>query len=671
VAVAAFFEQQQLARRNTRVMVGLFALAVLATVAAVDLILSMAFLAMGTSGPFDPDLTGQPPLGFLGTLALVPASVYLWGGLVTVGTVLTVSLVNIHRLAGGGAAVARMIGAREIARNTRDPLERRLLNVLEEMAIASGIRVPAAYVMHREDGINAFAAGFDVSSTVVVVTRGALETLTRDELQGIVAHEISHILNSDVRLNISMIGVLAGILFFGTIGGQMMLHPRGKGALFMVVVGFALFVIGYVGLFFGRIIKAAVSRQREFLADASSVQFTRNPDGIAGALDQIRTATALVYADRAEDLSHMFFVQGISVWFGALFDTHPPIEERIERVHPGFQSEPYRQRRKLPARTQAKPVPEEILSVAGPRGEAVADDRRRRPGDLAHHWGYSPEASTNLVGALDANKMGLATRLLAALPLPLRDQMRDTEGARAALIALLLAPDDEVMRGQLVALEAAGLSSLAQRAQTCVGLTRPLGSAFHLPVVDLALPALRSCSDQEKLDLLAAIHAVIEADRRVSLHEFVVWTLVRTQLAKPAPPSAPKYRTVAEVRADALYVLGLVAYAGQTAAEGPGSDIAKALANGAAEMGLENPLAPARASLDLETVNRSLENLRGLAPLAKAILIKGLFATVTADGKIRVAEAEVMRLVGAVLDCPLPPLLEPIELGVALAGSGL
>jgi hypothetical protein len=253
----------------------------------------------------------------------------------------------------------------------------------------------------------------------------------------------------------------------------------------------------------------------------------------------------------------------------------------------------------------------------------------------------------------------------------LREQVRDAEGARSAVIALLLAPDDNVMAAQLEALDSAGLSTLAERAQSCVGLTRPLGSAFHLPVVDLALPALRSCSDKEKLDLLAAIRAVIEADRRVSLHEFVVWTLVRTQLTKPAPPSAPRYRTVADVRDDALCVLGLVAYAGQTAAEGPGSDIAKALANGAAEMGLENPLAPARESLDLATVNRTLENLRDLAPLAKAILIRGLFATVTTDGKIRVAEAEVMRLVGAVLDCPLPPLLEPIELEVALADSGL
>ncbi len=642
-------------------MVLLFALAVVGVVAAVDLVLTAAYLYL-----FPWDHAKVPQSAQLSRwagdmLGLVPTSMYLWGAGLTVVVILVVTLVNIARLAGGGAAVAQMIGAREIARDTRDPLERRLLNVVEEMAIAAGIRVPAVYVMDGERGINAFAAGYDVSNTVVAVTHGALETLTRDELQGIIGHEFSHILNGDIRLDISMIGVLAGILFLSAIGGFMMRNARGKAAAIMFAVGLGLFVIGYVGLFFGRIIKAAVSRQREFLADASSVQFTRNPDGIAGALDQIRTSTALIASRRAEDLSHMFFVQGISVWFGALFDTHPPIEERIERVYPGFQAVPYRRRRTLAALATGAPVPVEAAGFTGPSPAPTAEQESRRSGDLAAAWGRSPEESASLVGALDAADVDFASQLLAGLPVPLREQLRDAEGARAALIALLFAPDDEVMKGQVEALESAGLGTLAERAKSCVPLTRPLGPAFHLPMIDLALPALRSSSDKVKLDLLAALNAVIRADRRVSLHEFVVYTLVRTQLAKPTPPRAPKYRSVADVRDDALRVLRLVIYAGQTAPAGVGSGIAEAFAKGAAEMGLKDAGAPERKSLSLEEVRRALENLKDLAPLGKAVLIKGLFAAATADGKIRIAEAEVLRLVGAVLDCPLPPLLESLD----------
>jgi len=213
-----------------------------------------------------------------------------------------------------------MVGARLVPSNTADPLERRLRNVVEEMAIASGVRVPEVYVMDDERGVNAFAAGWDVSGAVVAVTRGTLETLTRDELQGVIAHEFSHILNGDMRLNVRMIGVLAGIVFISSIGEFIMRSMRGsrdgKGGL--VLAGLALFIIGYVGLFFARLIKSAVSRQREFLADASSVQFTRNPDAIAGALDQIRSSGAgtLIANRYAEEMSHMFFGAAVKVRLG-------------------------------------------------------------------------------------------------------------------------------------------------------------------------------------------------------------------------------------------------------------------------------------------------------------------------------------------------------------------
>jgi Zn-dependent protease with chaperone function len=331
--LATFFENQAQARRNTKFLVLMYALAVGGVVLAVDLVLGGLYAWNADVGPEAMQLSLAARFG------AVPRAVYLWGAIGTAALILAVSAWNIMQLGSGGKAVAEMAGARRVASDTRDPLERRLVNVVEEMAIASGVRVPAVYVMDGERGINAFAAGYEVSDSIIAVTRGTLETLNRDELQGVIGHEFSHILHGDMRLNVRMIGVLAGIVFIGSIGEFLMRSQRGsrsdsKGGGAILLAGLALLLIGYIGLFFARLIKAAVSRQREFLADASSVQFTRNPDGIAGALDQIGAAPAgsLVAGRHAEDLSHMFFGQGIAVRLSGLFATHPPLEERIARL---------------------------------------------------------------------------------------------------------------------------------------------------------------------------------------------------------------------------------------------------------------------------------------------------------------------------------------------------
>src|SRR5947209_13313517 len=413
----SFFEHQQLARRNSRVMVALFLLSVVAIVLAVDLVIGVIYL-FTDDAPVAPGLAG------------VPREVLATGAVVTVAIIAVVSLWNIVGLAGGGAKVARMLGARKVSADTRDALERRFVNIVEEMAIASGVRVPEAYVMDGEKGINAFAAGWTVSGAVVTVTRGTLERLTRDELQGVIGHEFSHILNGDMGLNIRMIGVLAGIVAIGSIGTFLMRMATEaddiRAAVPLIAIGLALFIIGYTGLFFARLIKASVSRQREFLADASSVQFTRNPDGIAGALDQIRSTSggALIRGRYAEEMSHLFFGQGIKVQLAGLFDTHPPLDERIRRVNPGFQPSTYRRGRAAAAE----------LPVVG-KVEAVAP-AGRRAADLGTAWGRSAAESAQLVGALSPEKLGYAERLLKQIPAALRETMRDTDGAAAAVIAL-------------------------------------------------------------------------------------------------------------------------------------------------------------------------------------------------------------------------------------------
>ena len=401
--VKTFFEHQQLARRNSRAMVVLFLLAVAAIIVAVDFVLGAVWL-----------WTNETP---------ATTGVYVTGALATAGLIFIVSLFNVLRLGSGGAAVARMVGARPVAPNTADPLERRLRNVVEEMAIASGTRVPEVYVMDEESGINAFAAGWSVSGAVVAVTRGTLERLTRDELQGVIGHEFSHILNGDMRLNVRMIGVLAGIVFLGSIGEFVMRSVRGtkdKEALALFVLGVALFVIGYVGLFFARLIKAAVSRQREFLADASSVQFTRNPDAIAGALDQIRSsATGTLIANRyAEEMSHMFFGQSVKMWMGGLFNTHPPLDERIRRVQPALPGLGLPGHARQRCRGGSAQLPRS--SPTGRRSSDLSAQpggaRRRR----ARRWSapWTPARSI------------YAARLLAAIPRRLRDALRDPEQAR-------------------------------------------------------------------------------------------------------------------------------------------------------------------------------------------------------------------------------------------------
>lgn len=667
--MASFFENQDLARRNTKLLVAMYFLAVAGVIIAVDLVLAGAWI-YGFSDMVVPQ--GRSP-GPLALLAAVPPKVYLLGALGTAVLIFVVSGWNIVQLGTGGKAVAAMAGARRVAPDTRDPLERRYVNVVEEMSIASGVRVPGIYVMDDEQGINAFAAGYDVSDSVVAVTRGTLETLNRDELQAVIAHEFSHILNGDMRLNIRMIGVLAGIVFIGSIGEFLLRSQRhvrdSKGTAPIMLGGLGLLLIGYIGLFFARLIKAAVSRQREFLADASSVQFTRNPDGIAGALDQISISAAgtLIENRHAEDMSHMFFGQGLKMKFEGLFGTHPPVEDRIKRAHARFDRASYR-------RTRASAVADESSEVDVSRKGVSKKDAAiavlatasvgatgRRGVDLGAGWGRSAGASAQLVGSMDGAKVDYAARLLNALPAGLREMLRDPGGARAAMVALLLAPKEDVMKAQLAALAAKGQGALAEPARAAEAMTRRLGAAFHMALLDLALPAAKTLPQDERRALIVALEAVIHADRRVSLHEFVVLTLARTQLMPRGKPGAAGSKRISELQDAAAIVLSLVAHAGtrQDANGQRGAALAAAMRAGAKEMGL--PETAAAAALTLDVAAEALEALKDLAPMQKAVLVKGLFAAAAHDGSIRIMEAELMRMVGAVLDCPLPPLLESVD----------
>ncbi len=648
-----FFERQQAARRNTRMMLWLFAAAVVCIILAVDVVAMVVWL-------WSADSVRPRAPGVMGLLLAVPSEVlWLWS-LITLAAILVVSAVEILKLrVGGGDAVARMLGARRVAPGSSEPLERRLLNVVEEMAIASGARVPAVYVMDGESGINAFAAGYDVSRSVVAVTRGTLETLNRDELQGVVGHEFSHIVNGDMALNIRMIGVLAGIVFIGSVGGFLMrvaADSDRREALALMLFGASLLCIGYIGLFFARLIKASVSREREYLADASSVQFTRNPDGLAGALDQIRASgrTSLIRSRRAEDVSHLFFGQGVAMTLSSLFATHPPLDERIRRVQPSFQSSAYRGKRVAAEGPGADAADSgAMMEFAGASDARAGDDRQA--------WGRSAIESVALVGSVDPRKVDAAQRILAALGPALLDTVRQPEGAAAVIVALALARDDVVMDEQLLAARTAGAGRIALAAGPVARELRTVGPGYFLPLADLALPALKVAPPDLQAELLKALQAVIHADRRVSMFGYVLFTLVRTQLEPRRAGSPARYKNLAEVKDDVVFLLSLVTHAGARRGLEAAPELAAAFAAGAAPMGIEGALLLRKEAIGLPQANAVLDRLRDLAPLPKALLVKGLFATVTADGTIRVIEAALMRMVGAVLDCPLPPLLESLE----------
>ncbi len=595
-----FFERQDAARRNSRVLVVLFILAMAAIVLLLDIVVVgpiHLFLQLSTHG------TLETP-GWL-------------HGIVIVGTIALIGGVSVHRSLelrrGGGVAVARMMGARQVVPVKATAAERRLLNVVQEMAIATGTRVPMVYVMDASGGINSFAAGYDGSFCVIVVTRGVLETLNRDELQAVIGHEFSHIVNGDMTLNLRMIGILAGLLFIGAAGEHMLrLALEGTsevsqyeeaGGIFGIlggfIVGTLLFVIGYAGLVAGRIIKAMVAREREFLADAGSVQFTRNPEGLAGALDQARRKHSFVLHPNVEDISHLFFAEAVYLEEERALSTHPMVAERIRRLLPRFKVDDYRSRRPDTVAELQRTAYAEARAAAG-RGALSDQD-----------WKLTPNEAVALAGTVGERDVRVAASLIDALP-----------GAPVG---------------------------------------RALPRTWHLPVLDLALAELRDQAEKERHDLVRALDAVVRADRRITAYRFAYVFFVRSQL-EPRTSAMGGRKSLEGLAPEVALMLSMVAYAG-CAQEGTlAEDAAKAFAAGAAEMGLAGRITPvAREGCDLPHVSAALEKLRDLAPLAKARFIKGLFAAITADGVIRVVEAALMRMIGAVLDCPLPSLLNELD----------
>ena len=642
-----FFEQQHRARRRTWLMLLLFVLAVVAIVATFDLVCAIVYVWL-----FDAQILYSTS----GLLQQVPRSVYLWSTLATLLVIGWGTASRLYRLSGGGVAVAELVGARHVKRDSGEPAERRLLNVVEEMALASGITVPLVFVMDDQRAINAFAAGYSPNQATVIVTRGALEQLNRDELQGVVAHEFSHILNGDMRLNIHLLGVIAGIVMIGSIGAFLMTGIRNGDDLRragtdirVFFLGLLLWLIGSIGVLAGRLIKAVISREREFLADASAVQFTRNPDGIGGALFKIGLRGSTIAQRHAEELSHMCIGTPVNDYFEfALFHDHPPLDERIERLlGPGAKrllSE--RMERAVAAALSARgsPVVSELVSP-------LYADRAAPPAASG-----APGLARSMfesIGNPSSAHLDHARGMLDAIPAEIRAAVGNEKGAEAALFALLLG-EGELRKAQLALVgERSGAEVPAQSARFADAL-KPLGGRARLPVLQLAIPTLKRLPGPEREALLETIKAVIEADRKVTLGEFVLLTLCRSQIQKePKRPPAAKYRSVDAVATEAAVLLSLLAHSGKGGMT--------AFDKGMAALGAAGGVLRAPSELSIGVVESALNELNLLAPLKKPLFIKACVATAMADDKLALAEGELLRAICAALDSPLPPILESTE----------
>ena len=577
---------------------------------------------------------------------------------VPLGTALVVGLASLSKwsqFSAGGSDVAESVGGRRVDSHTTDLHERRLLNVVEEMAIASGLTMPAVYILDDEPAINAFAAGLTTADAVVAVTRGTLEKLTRDELQGVIGHEFSHILNGDMRLNMKLTAILFGILVIG-LTGRIVLQTVGRGRIrdggdknkgggvaLVLAVGVALMIIGYVGYFFGRLIQAAASRQREFLADASSVQFTRNPGALTGALKKIGgyALGSSIHSTKSTEIGHFFFAQGFESMFGGAWATHPPLDERIRAIDPQFDGKLFE--------------PPEVVDVAHEPWGRAGKPRNIAgfaPGALSRS---TPALAVQAIGTLSPETVANAQNLLAGLPSDLLEAARQTQAAPILLYGLLLDPEATVRERQhaLVA-QHAGAASAAALAALAPALG-PLKTDQKMPLLQLALPALRQLKPEALDTFFTTLDELVYADGRVSVFEFALQKLLLRNLAlggKPAAQVSQIYSFNA-VAAEISLVLSVLARTSH-----PTDGAEESFADGAAQLRLlDGHLA--LLPLDqcgLDHLDAALDRLATASGPIKLRLLTAAAHAVAADGAIATTEAELLRAIAAALDVPMPPL---------------
>ncbi|MBP7948502.1 MAG: M48 family metallopeptidase [Verrucomicrobiales bacterium] len=646
-----FFASQDAARKKSRFLVLYFAAAIAGLILALYAVLMVA-VNQAENGSVRRDPRTGLQVKSHRTARWWDPMVFLWASGGTLGVIALGSGYKTMQLSGGGSVVARDLGGRLLDRNSSDPDERKLLNVVEEMSIASGMPVPDVYLLDEEDGVNAFAAGRTPGDAIVGVTRGAMRLLSRDELQGVIAHEFSHILNGDMKLNLRLIGLVHGILIMALIGRILMRSMSGprsssnnskgdpRAAIFLF--GLALMILGYLGVLFGRIIKAAVSRQREFLADASAVQFTRHPEGIAGALRKIGglQAGSRLATPKAEEASHLMFSNALSN-FPSLFATHPPLPERIRAILPQWDgSFPEVALPEIAA--GARPADARMASFAG----AAPPPRNVRAMEPFERMGAVTEA-----------ELAAARSLFASLPPDWHQHLRSPAGAQAMMFALLMSQDEALRDAEVQMLRSAvdeGTLDLTLQLQPDVARH---SSATLIAVIDLAIPALRRLMPAEYHRFKNILHHLMASDQRLDLFEFMVQKILRRHLDlwfNQVEAPRVQFTKLPQIAQDARLVLSTLASVG-----GRDDDAALAAFSSAQQVFAENQadLGPFAATVDLQALDQALDRIDRASPLVKKSFLYACGRTVMTDASVTGEEAELLRAVADTIGCPIPPFV--------------
>jgi len=634
-----FFDAQDRARRASKWLVVVYVLATALIVVGVTLIVGFAFGVFSSSG--SSAYTGGDPTRLL-VITAVATTLFIFGA----------SLFKTSVLSGGGGRVAAQLGGTLVAADVSDPRRRELRNVVEEMAIASGVPVPEIYVLEEESGINAFAAGFSPADAAIAVTRGTLERLNRDELQGVIAHEFSHILNGDMRLNIRMMGVLFGIMALTLIGRMItrggfhanIASSRNRGAPVILLVGVGLAILGAIGMFFARMIKAAVSRQREFLADASAVQFTRQSAGIANALKKIGgfSESSHLQATDPEEVSHMLFGTGSSLV--GLFATHPPLLERIRALDPNFDEKDY---------PQVDAMPEPAADIGA---DAVTSGLA--PGPASGTTVVFPETIVESVGHPEVEHVEYARRVRQAIPEILYDAAHSTEFAVLLTLALVLDRSGESLSRQLALIDDRMGEQRTRLVHKYYDELAAIGEEFRLPLLEISFPSLKLRPAPQLSYLVDLASRLIEIDGKVDLYEFCFYRILMINLGLAIDPSgggrsprAPKR----ELRQAAVNLLAIVAdqgHADSARSQQAFEAGAKLLGDWALDVEIDS-----KPKYTVRILNHSLDLLLQLKGKGRRKLLRAVSEIADHDNHLTSVEAELLRVICATLDCPLPPIL--------------
>jgi Zn-dependent protease with chaperone function len=639
-----FFAYQAAARSRTRYLMLAFVLAVALVTLALD---AVAFTLLGSR-------TAGRPLGPIDYAVLHPGAAISFS-LLIIAVIGLASLYKSFELRGGGAVVARSLGGVRIDADTTDLKLKRLRNIVEEMALASGVPVPEIFVLEHEGAINAFAAGHTPANAAVTVTQGALDHLDRDELQGVIGHEFSHVLNGDMRLNVQLIGWVFGLLVLTLIGRTILqFSPRDRdrrsgGAV--IAFAFAMIVLGYLGLLAGRILQAAVSRQRERLADASSVQFTRNPQGLKGALMKIAALDEGSYltALHTESVAHMLFAPGLA----RAFATHPPLLKRILDLDPHF--DPHEIERLAAQGVRESDPPQEVETHSQlPQGSSLAGNAVARPPAPASTAAATASSIAAQVGQVGSIHIAHAQQLRVRLPDTLREFAEVPGKARSLVLAMLLARSAEVraMQERLLSgsLSPAELAAVQQAAT----VARALDPMQRLPAVLQIFPALRRMPLADRQALLKLVGDLLNAEPQPDIFEFCLAQLLNSLLTDQMEARAPHGNVALVDAVQSIHVL----FAAMVQAGAMDDREARAAYETGMQAVLSIPYPPYVSYSDWpRRLDAALPELQALQPLPKQALVAGLVCTIASDGRLTVEEAELLRTVCALLHCPLPPLL--------------